>query len=240
MIIGGLEKLSLVDFPDCVSVVIFTVSCNFRCRFCYNPMLVLPPGRGENKYQAKDFFRISEKDLFLFLKTRSKKVEGVVISGGEPTLQPDLKRFIKKIKKMGFKLKLDTNGSDSKIVLDLIENRLIDYVAMDIKAPWSKYLKVVGAPVNLKEIKKTARILLSGSIPYEFRTTLVPGLHSLSDIVLMSKEIAGAEKWFLQKFKSDTGLVDSEFEGRKSFSAREAAVIIERVRKNVPNCRWRN
>jgi pyruvate formate lyase activating enzyme len=240
MVIGGLEKLSMIDFPGCISTVIFTVSCNFRCHFCYNPMLVLAnTGEGESEYKEEDFSVISEKDLLLFLKKRIGKIEGVVISGGEPTLQADLKDFIIKIKKMGFKIKVDTNGTNCEIITDLVKNKLIDYVAMDIKAPLEKYSEVVGVKANIKEIKKTIQFLLSGIIPYEFRTTIVPGLHNKNDIIEMSKEIAGAEKWFLQKFKSDTELVDNVFKNKKTFSIAEMKTMVSMAKKNVPNCKLR-
>lgn len=203
-------------------------------------MLVLAnTGEGESKYKEEDFSAISEKDLLLFLKKRIGKIEGVVISGGEPTLQPDLKDFIIKIKKMGFKVKVDTNGTNYKIIADLINNKLIDYVAMDVKAPLEKYSDVVGTKVNINEIKKTINLLLSGVIPYEFRTTLVPGLHVVDDIIKMSKEIAGADKWFLQRFKSDTELVNNIFKNKTTFSITKMKSIVSLVKKNVPNCKLR-
>ncbi len=240
MIIGGLEKLSMIDFPGYISTVVFTVSCNFRCHFCYNPMLVLAnTGGGESKYKEEDFSVISEKDLLLFLKKRIGKIEGVVISGGEPTLQPDLKDFIIKIKNMGFKVKVDTNGTNYKIIAELIKDKLIDYVAMDVKAPLEKYSDVVGVKVNISEIKKTINLLLSGVIPYEFRTTLVPGLHTVADVIKMSEEIVGADKWFLQRFKSDTELVNNIFKNKTTFSITKMKSIVSLVKKNVPNCKLR-
>ncbi|HPT08555.1 MAG TPA: anaerobic ribonucleoside-triphosphate reductase activating protein [bacterium] len=240
MVIGGLEKLSLIDFPGYISAVVFTNSCNFRCHFCYNPMLVLTNG-GESEYKKEeDFSQMTEEDLLLFLKSRIGKLEGVVISGGEPTLQPDLKDFIIKIKNLGFKIKLDTNGTNSKLLADLIYKKLIDYVAMDIKAPFSKYEKVVGVKVNLKEIKKSIDLLMTGKFPYEFRTTLVPGLHTLDDVVQMSKEISGAKKWFLQKFKSDTDLVNSDFKNKQAFTTEEVMKMIALAKKNVSSCKLRD
>jgi pyruvate formate lyase activating enzyme len=240
MVIGGLEKLSLIDFPGYISAVVFTDSCNFRCHFCYNPMLVLTDG-GESKYKKEeDYSQMTEEDLLLFLKSRIGKLEGVVISGGEPTLQPDLKDFIVKIKNFGFKIKLDTNGTNSKLVADLIYNKLIDYVAMDIKAPLGKYEQVTGVKVNLKEIKKTVDLLMTNKIPYEFRTTLVPGLHTIDDVKQIAKEISGAKKWFLQRFKSDTNLVNNNYQNKKAFSSAEVIKMIAQVKKNVPNCKLRD
>jgi len=239
MVIGGLEKLSLIDFPGQISAIIFTKSCNFRCHFCYNPMLVLTNGEGENEYREEDYSQFPEKDLLLFLEERKGKLGGVVISGGEPTLQPDLKEFITKIKEMGFKVKLDTNGTNPEIVEDLINNNLLDYVAMDIKAPLDKYEKVVGVRVDLEKIKQSIKLLMKDLIPYEFRTTLVPGLHELDDIIKMSEEISGAKKWFLQRFKSDTELVNSEFKGLGAFKMTEIETVLKKAQKNVPNCEVR-
>lgn len=239
MVIGGLEKLSLIDFPGQLSAIIFTKSCNFRCHYCYNPMLVLTNGEGENEDREEDYSQVPEKDLLLFLEERKSKLGGVVISGGEPTLQPDLKDFIVKIRKMGFKIKLDTNGTKPETVEDLINNKLIDYVAMDIKAPLDKYEEVVGVKVDLKNIKNSIKLLKKNLIPYEFRTTLVPGLHELNDIIKISEEIAGAKRWFLQRFKSDTDLVNSKFKGLGAFKIKEIETVLEKARKNVPNCEIR-
>lgn len=240
MVIGGVEKLSLIDFPGFISVVIFTKSCNFRCHFCYNPMLVLANGEGEieNKKEEDDSLLL-EKNLLLFLKKRIGKIEGVVISGGEPTLQVDLKDFIMKIKKLGFKVKLDTNGTNPDIVEDLIKNNLIDYVAMDIKGPLSKYEEIIGLNIDIEKIKKSIKILMKNKVPYEFRTTLVPDLHKLEDISKMSEEISGAKKWFLQKFKSDINLVNNNFKNKSFFSDSEMNQMLELARKKVKNCQIR-
>ncbi|MDD5659664.1 MAG: anaerobic ribonucleoside-triphosphate reductase activating protein [Actinomycetota bacterium] len=235
MVIGGLEKISLIDFPGNIATVVFTKSCNFRCHFCYNPMLVLPIDGGESKYKENHPL-ISEDDFFLFLESRAGKVNGVVISGGEPTLQADLKEFIVKIKKLGFNVKLDTNGTRPEIIEDLISEKLIDYVAMDFKAPLAKYEKVVSVKVDLSAIKKSVQLLLENKVPYEFRTTLVPGLHELEDIYQMAEELTGAEKWFLQKFKSNTDLVNNEFKNQDSFSSSEIEKIVVELKKKMPGC----
>lgn len=235
MVIGGLEKISLIDFPGNIATVVFTKSCNFRCHFCYNPMLVLPIDGGESEYEENHSL-ISEDDFFLFLESRVGKIGGVVISGGEPTLQPDLKEFIIKIKKLGFNVKLDTNGTKPEIVEDLIREKLIDYVAMDFKAPLAKYEEVVSVKVDLSAIKKSVQLLLENKVPYEFRTTLVPGLHELDDIYQMAEELAGAKKWFLQKFKSNTDLVNNDFKNQDSFLSSEIEKIVVEVKKKIPGC----
>lgn len=239
MLIGGLEKLSLIDFPGEIAAVIFTRSCNFRCHFCYNPMLVLAPGEGEIKYKEEDLFSITEEDLFLFLKERQGKLSGVVISGGEPTLQTDLKEFIKKIKAMGFKVKLDSNGTNPEILEDLIRENLLDYIAMDFKAPLNKYEKVVGVKVDIDKIKKSLDLLRKDLVPHEFRSTLVPGLHDLNDLIIMSEEIAGSSAWFLQRFISNTNLVNPGFQGLEAFKIKDIEEILKKVHKNTPNCQIR-
>ena len=142
MIIGGLEKLTLLDYPDHLAAIIFTSGCNFRCRYCYNPMLVLPDKKGGDK-NKKDLNSIGNEDLFLFLKERFGKLEGVVITGGEPTLHHDLPDFIKKIKDLGYLVKLDTNGTNPEMLATLIKNKLVDYISMDIKADFNNYEKIV-------------------------------------------------------------------------------------------------
>jgi len=239
MIIGGLEKLTLIDFPGYLSAIVFTKSCNFRCHFCYNPMLVFAEGENELKNIDEGPSLIPEKDLFLFLKDRVGKLEGLVISGGEPTLQPDLKEFIIKVKNLGYKIKLDTNGSNPEKLLDLIESNLLDYVAMDIKAPIDEYEKVVNVKTNIDNIKKSISILIKGKVPYEFRTTLVPTLVESGDIEKMAKDITGAQKWYLQKFKSDPDLVNNDFKNKESFTDKEMKEFVEIGSKYVKECLFR-
>jgi len=153
MIIGGLQKFSLLDYPGHIAAIIFTQGCNFKCQFCYNPMLVWPSK--VNKFKQKDHpFQNKEDGLFDFLKLRVNKLDAVVISGGEPTIHPDLVDFIAKIKKLGYLVKLDTNGTNPEIIKDLLKKKLVDYIAMDIKAEEGKYSKVVGKKVNFAKIKK--------------------------------------------------------------------------------------
>lgn len=201
-------------------------------------MLVLATDGGESQYEENHSL-VSENDFFLFLESRIGKITGVVISGGEPTLQPDLKEFIIKIKKLGFNVKLDTNGTDPKIIKELISEKLIDYVAMDFKAPLSKYEKVVSVRVDISAIKESMKILLEDKVPYEFRTTLVPGLHELKDIYTMAEELKGAKKWFLQKFKSNTDLINNDFKNKESFSTIEIKKIVKEISKTMPGCQLR-
>lgn len=223
MIIGGLEKLTLLDYPDHLAAIIFTQGCNFRCHFCYNPMLVWPssPGSDEKNKKEKGFSPLSTEDLFLFLSERFGKLEGVVITGGEPTLHPDLPEFIKKIKAIGYLVKLDTNGTNPEMLGSLLKQKLIDYIAMDLKAPYEKYQETVGVEVDYKNLQKSVKMIMDSGLPYEFRTTVVPGLLEKEDFAAMGAAIKGAKKWYLQFFKSDTELVDAAYETHPPYTRAE-------------------
>lgn len=238
MILGGLQKFSLLDYPDHISAIVFTQGCNFRCQFCYNPMLVWPATAGEVKYE-KDHALIEENDFFLFLKDRVEKLQAVVITGGEPTIHKDLPDFIKKIRDLGFKVKLDTNGTNPDMIKDLIAKKLVDYMAMDLKAPEDKYENVVGVKIDFQKIKESVIIIKNSGLPHEFRTTVVPGLIGKEDIEEMGEIIKGADKWFLQKFKSDIDLVNKDYQGRDSFADKsmEEMAIIGKKYTNICNIR---
>jgi len=240
MIIGGLEKLTLLDYPDHLAAIIFTQGCNFRCHFCYNPMLVLPQSGGDEKNKKeKGFSPLSTEDLFLFLKERYGRLEGVVITGGEPTLHPDLPAFIKQIKNIGYLVKLDTNGTNPEMLAELINDKLIDYIAMDLKAPLDKYEKTVSVKLDWDNIKKSVKIISESGLPYEFRTTVVPGLLVKEDFHKMGEIIKGLDKWYLQNFKSDTDLVNSNYKKQKGFSAKEMAEFAAIGREYVKLCEVR-
>ena len=240
MIIGGLEKLSLLDYPDHIAAIIFTQGCNFRCHFCYNPMLVLPHmGEDEKNKKEKGFSPLCPEDLFLFLRERFGRLDGVVITGGEPTLHPDLPDFIKKIKDIGYDVKLDTNGTNPEMLERLLKLKLVDYIAMDLKAPFSKYEKVVGVKVSCDNLQKSVKIIISSRIPHEFRTTLVPGLINETDIISMAHSIKGANNWYLQAFKSDTSLVDKNYQGKSAFSLQEMRNLAEIGKKIAGVCSLR-
>jgi len=252
MLIGGLQKFSLLDYPEKISAIVFTQGCNFRCRFCYNPMLVWPLKVGKLKYvqnfiresgqtaeQQKAHPKIKEDDLFVFLRSRLGKLDAVVITGGEPCLQKDLPEFIKKIKKMGFLVKLDTNGSFPEMLVSLIKKRLVDYIAMDSKAPADKYEEVIDVPISFNKIKKSVKIIMASGLPYEFRTTIVPGLLNKDDIGEMGKIIKGADKWYLQKFKSDIDLVGHDLEKRVPYNTRQMKGMAEGGAKFVKKCEVR-
>ncbi len=241
MIIGGLEKLSILDYPDHLAAIIFTQGCNFRCHFCYNPMLVLPrEGEDEKNIKEKGLSTISNEDLFLFLEERHGRLDGVVITGGEPTLHPDLPFFITKIKKMGYDVKLDTNGTNPQMLQELISAKLIDYIAMDLKAPLGKYADTVGVQVICDNIKKSVKMIIGSGLPHEFRTTVVPGLLDKDDFSEMGLLIKGAQAWYLQKFKSDTDLVNKEYHGQKAYSDKAMAEFATIGKKSAGVCEVRN
>ncbi len=211
--IGGLQKLTLIDFPGRLAATVFLIGCNFRCPFCYSSELVLPE---KIKKHIQRGYLISEKEFFKFLKERKELLEGVVLCGGEPVVSRGLIPFIKKIKKMGFFVKLDTNGSNPKILKKLIDKKLVDYVAMDIKGPKGRYSEFSGVKFDIKRIQESIDILKEGRIDYEFRSTIVPTLHKKEDVIEMAKWIRGAKRYFLQNFRPEK-TVDPKFEKIKPY-----------------------
>ena len=206
MKIRGLNKLTLLDYPGHMACLIFTGACNYRCPFCHNASLVLNP----NSQPA-----ISEEEIFAFLQSRKGILEGVCISGGEPTLQADLPEFIRKIRTMGFHVKLDTNGSRPGILKALLKEGLLDYVSMDIKNALKKYLSTIGIPESVSgfnnlitdSVRQSAELLMQSSIPYEFRTTVVKELHNEEDLLSIGKWLNGANAYYLQSFRDSETLV---------------------------------
>lgn len=222
MKIHGLNKLTLLDYPGHMACLIFTGACNYRCPFCHNASLVLNP----NSQPA-----ISEDEIFSFLESRKGILEGVCISGGEPTLQADLPEFIRKIRSMGFHVKLDTNGSRPGVLKALLDEGLLDYVSMDIKNAPKKYLTTIGIPEESQEsdfsasssdtgtdalrfdnlitdsVRQSAELLMQSSIPYEFRTTVVKELHNEEDLLTIGKWLNGARAYYLQSFRDSETLV---------------------------------
>ena len=208
MTLGGLQKLTLIDYPGRLAATVFTVGCNFYCPYCHNPELV-------DSARIKKQPEVSEKELFDFLAARQGLLEGVCVTGGEPTLQADLPEFIRKIKDLGYLVKLDTNGSNPVALERLLNDRLVDYVAMDIKAPLEKYKKVVGPKVSLQDIQRSVELTRSAP-DYEFRTTVLPRLHSAKDILSIGRWLQGAKKYYLQQFRP-TKCLDSAYEQEKPF-----------------------
>lgn len=185
----GIEKLSLVDFDGYLSCTLFTGGCNYRCPFCHNSPLI------------KEQPLLDMEEIMNYLTSRKKMLDAVVISGGEPTLHKELPNIIKEIKNLGYIIKLDTNGTNPKMLKELIDNKLIDYVAMDIKGSMSNYHIITGVPNPLLDnIKESINILKTSNINYEFRTTLVKEYHNLETIDEMKELVSGSKKLFLQKF----------------------------------------
>jgi pyruvate formate lyase activating enzyme len=247
MRIGGLEKFSLIDYPGELSAVIFTIGCTFRCPFCYNPMLVLSSSedkRGDSSLSKgeeneKGHTLIKEDDLFLFLQNRGSRLDAVVITGGEPTMQPDLPGFIHRIRVLGYKIKLDTNGTNPEMLKELIAGKLIDYLAMDLKAASADYQRATGTKFDFNKIKESVKLIMSSGKPYEFRTTCVPGFIDEAAMEKMGELIKGADKWFLQNFKSDTALIDMSLHGKPGFSSAEMKKFAEIGGKFVKRCEVR-
>ncbi|MDD5433172.1 MAG: anaerobic ribonucleoside-triphosphate reductase activating protein [Candidatus Pacebacteria bacterium] len=224
MKIGGLQKLTLIDYPNTLACTVFLSGCNFRCPWCYSPELVSP---ALISHQPE----IKESYFFDFLKTKKGLLDGVVICGGEPTIHEELPLFCSKIKNAGYKVKLDTNGSNPEMLEKLFKLKLVDYVAMDIKAPKEKYAKAIGfegatAYYLLDKIEKSIVLLKNGSIEYEFRTTVVPGLHTKEDVIQIANWIKPAPKYFLQQFRPQKTL-NPEFEERKPLEEKEMFQIKE-------------
>jgi len=215
--IGGLQKNTLIDYPGKIACSVFLIGCNFRCPFCYSPELVLPE---KIKHQPT----IPVADFFSFLKKRRKFLEAVVILGGEPTIYPDLDKFLRRIKKLGYLIKLDSNGNNPQMVKSLILKKLVDYVALDIKAPKEKYESVIGRGEErlvkkmVYKIEETLKILKEAGVDFECRTTVVPGLLSREDILKIARWISPyCKKYFLQNFINTKPTLNPDFQKLKPY-----------------------
>ncbi len=225
--IAGLQKTTFIDFPEKIACIVFTQGCNFRCGYCHNPELF------ENNEPA-----LKVPAFFEFLNKRKGKLDGVVITGGEPTLQHDLKEFIKQIKDLGFLVKLDTNGTNPSILSELLEENLIDYVAMDIKAPLEKYKSIVNVDFDTKKIQKSIDLIMNSGIYYEFRTTVIKSQLSIEDFEKICQTIKGAKKYYLQEF-IPSKILDKNLMTEKSYSHDEFKEICESLKKYVQSCDFR-
>lgn len=225
MKISGFQKLSLVDFDGHISATIFVSGCNFACPFCHNAGLV----NGSEP-------QISESEVLDYLSKRFGLLDGVCISGGEPTLYPDLPKFIAKLKYIGYLVKLDTNGTNPEMVKYLVENKLVDYIAMDIKNSEDNYIKTIGKDYDFGKIKTTIEYIMNCEIDYEFRTTLVKNLHTLEDIQKIAKLIAGAKKYYLQKFVDSGNCISS---GLTEIDKKTATEYLEYLQKFIPSTKLR-
>lgn len=209
MRIGGLQKFSLIDYPGKVCCIVFTQGCNFRCPYCHNPELVKPELFEEP---------IPEDEIMLFLNGRKGKLDAVEVTGGEPTLQPDLLSFVKEVKEMGFLVKLDSNGTNPDIIEKAAKDKLVDYLAMDVKAPLEKYSFVAGVKVNIENIRRSIRVIMNSGLEYQFRTTVVKQFLSVDDLRQICLLIRGASQYVLQRFKHSGKLVDESFLNGEEYS----------------------
>lgn len=234
MIIAGLQKTTLIDFQDKVSCIIFLAGCNFRCPWCYSSELVLPLKIAKQP-------RLQEKEVLDFLRTRQGLLDGVVICGGEPTINKDLPQFLQKIKNLGFAIKLDTNGSNPKMLRDLVETKLIDYVAMDIKiAPENPvYKDIMMEGITMDNIKESVEFLKRGNVGFEFRTTTVNTVHKKEDFVEIAKWIGGPNvTYYLQNFRAEK-TIDPEFEKVTPFKKDFFNEVIKEISPQFKLCQFR-
>lgn len=195
MRIGGLQKLTLLDFPGKTACTVFLQGCNFRCPFCHNSSLL------------RGVANISEDEVLAFLRTRRGLLDGVAITGGEPLMANDLAPFLERIRALGFQIKLDTNGSFPERLRALLDDGLLNYVAMDIKNSPARYAQTAGGDAMLPAVEESVRLLMEGGIPYEFRTTVVAELHSPEDFHAIGSWLKGAQQYFLQPFVDSGGVL---------------------------------
>lgn len=219
MLISGVQKFTLLDFPERTACIVFTPGCNFRCGYCHNPEFVLPEKIKELKSNM-----IPETAVFNFLRQRKNLLDGVVITGGEPTIMPDLGDFIKKVKMLGFLVKLDTNGNKPEILEDLINKAMLDYIAMDVKTSFDHYENFAGEMIKLEDIKKSIKLIKNSRMDYEFRTTLVKEIHTQEVLKQMAQMLSGAKKLFLQSFWPEN-VLNPEFEKYHGFTSGEMEKI---------------
>jgi pyruvate formate lyase activating enzyme len=226
MKIGYVQKTSFIDYPGKISAIVFCQGCNFRCPYCHNPELVDPDRYCDN---------LLMEDVYAYLEKRKGKLDGIVITGGEPTLQADLIPFIQRVKSLGYLVKLDTNGSRPKVIQEALQKGILDYIAMDIKAPFEKYSRVTGLLVNITQIRKSIALIKDSGIPYEFRTTLVRALLETDDVFRIGRIIEGASLYVLQKFVPSKH-VDRAYVRRSSFADDDLASLVSGLNPLVARC----
>jgi pyruvate formate lyase activating enzyme len=243
MLLGGLQKTTLIDFPGRVACTVFVVGCNFRCPFCHNKDLVT------NKlFKQSDLKFLSEKEFFQFLEERKKILDGVCITGGEPTIHRGLPQFCRQIKDLGLQVKLDTNGSNPQMLKNLINDKLIDFVSMDIKTAFDQYPKAVGIKYQVSRIKKSISLILKSNIEYEFRTTIVPTIHDKEVLIQLAKDLKKIAQsltinhqslvYFLQSFQPKNCL-DDKFLKIKPLTDQQMNQMLAAMQKILPNAKIR-
>lgn len=225
---AGMQSLTLLDFPNKVACILFVRGCNFRCPFCHNASLVC--GDAENTFQ--------EADVLAFLKKRQGLLDGVVISGGEPTLYPELIPFLQKVRALGYAIKLDTNGTNPALLKQILGEGLVDFVAMDIKNSPHFYSATCGVPkADMASIEESRNFLMDGNVDYEFRTTVVDGLHTKESIDELARWIAGAKRYYLQAFKDSGHLLHPE--NLQAFDENGMVELLKIAKKHIPNAQLR-
>jgi len=251
-VIGGIQKTSLLDFPGKIAAIVFTQGCNFRCGYCHNPDLlkikqICHPELCKANRRGTSLVSLhpsgvsgsfSKNGFLTFLKTRIGKLDGVVITGGEPTIQSGLYDFIKRIKEMGFAVKLDTNGTNPEIVQKLSDENLLDYIAMDIKAPIDKYDFITNTKVNTNNIIKTINLVKNGKIDYEFRTTVLKSQLNIDDFEKIGELLTGAKKYYLQKFVPSE-IYDSNLLNESTYTDEEFLNICKSLKKYIKEVNFR-
>ena len=228
MVISGLQKLTLLDYPGRVACTVFTGGCNFRCPFCHNASLVLPERREQE---------LGAQAVLDFLKKRQGVLEGVAITGGEPLLHKDISEFIAAVKALGYKVKLDTNGSFPDRLMELVEAGLVDRVAMDVKNAPERYSETVGVPADMTALERSRDFLLGGAVEYEFRTTVVKGLHTIESVRSAAEWIRGAKEYYLQQFKDSGDIIKGE--GLGAFDEKEMKAMCAAAAEFVPSVQLR-
>jgi len=223
IVFGGAQWTTLIDYPGRVATALFTVGCNFRCPFCHNPELVDPDRLAPT---------LDEGEVLKRLRERVGFIDGVVISGGEPTIQPSFPSFVERVKRLGFLVKLDTNGSRPDVLRELLEEQLVDYVAMDVKGPLDGYDRLTGIHCNVNAVEESIGLIIAGAPDYEFRTTVAPTL-GREDIRRIAERLAGAKRYVLQAFRvPESGLVDPGWEAKQSLASGELDQLWDEIRSS--------
>jgi len=226
MFFGGFEKFTLIDYSGKTACMVYTIGCPFRCPYCHNPELVNETCK----------IKINEEEVLDFLSTRQNMLDGIVVTGGEPSMHGDkLIEFMRKVKVLGFLIKLDSNGVDPDFLQKIINEKLVDYIAMDIKAPIIKYMQSVSRSVDVDAIRKSIEIIKSSGVDYEFRTTIVRSMLSLQDLEQIGMEIAGAKRYFLQKFVP-TKVISPQFIKKSTYTDDELVSIKSTMENYVEFC----
>jgi pyruvate formate lyase activating enzyme len=225
---------SLIDWDGKIVTTLYLPSCNFRCPFCYNCELILHPDNIKN---------IPQKEIDSYLLERKDFIDGICMSGGEPTLHPALAEYFTGMKDKGFLIKLDTNGTNPELIKNLLNFNLVDYIALDIKSSlnFEHYSKAAGIKdkIMIEKVKDSIELIMNSEIDYEFRTTVVPLLHSDETIMEIARYIAGAKKYVLQNFSPLENTLDPSFQKIKPYSVEKIQELSEKAKKYVPNCYWR-